>query len=1014
MAQATIGALRVVLGLDSANFTKGLRSAQSRLKRIGKQMQSVGRSMALSITAPILLMGAGILKAAGDFESAMSGIRAVLNPTEKDFKRLRDAALELGRTTVFSATEAAKGMEVLAKNGLNATQILDGATEATLNFAAAAGGDLAGSAEVITDIMINFGVSASDLGDIVDNATGALLTSKLGFEDYVGAVGQAAGVAGAFGLSVSDMNTALSITTSSFASGTDAGTSFKGFLLRLAPSSKTAQKAIKKLGLEFFTATGEGKDLIGITQTLVDAFAGLSDEDTFEKLNTIFGTRTSRTAIRLIEATAEGVKNLAAEIAKISAADVAKARLDNFVGQVRLLKSALENLAITISEAGFLKWARDLAERLTELARTISKGNKSLLKWGTIAALAAAALGPLFIVIGLTISALGFLSPAIVAIAAPFALVGAAIGLAIINFIAWRDTFRDVFPEATKFIEDFTNAVITGFNALTDFLGIANRIQFTGLQQQIDGVLDQVNSLDATIESLTEARRKFIEGEKGAVSADLIPDINENLAADLVEREKLVDRMAVLQDRLFAAQNQEDPTLPKKKIITTGTGTGTGTGGPKTDILKGLLEEANAIEARIAVVGLSTAAEVAFLAVTRARNKAREEGIDLGKEENKLFNEQLEIFASDVGDAARRLEQSTALENIANNLQDEAIHLKNRIALVGLNTKEATEFVAITEAMNEAVRVGLELSPEEIEAIKERAVALGEAAEELRIKFEQENAILGIADDITGPFRDALKDGELSFKSFAKTLLDVGARLRDRLIDEIFDPIEDALIDALKGLGDSKGGGGDFFSSLVSAGVSALGGGAATTGGGGFTAPQGASLSAGAREHGGPVKAGQPYIVGEKRPELFVPDTDGVILPRVPSGKPSADDNVIDFNTGLAERIGKSAENIPSFAGGGSFTVGGSPGVDKNVVAFNASRGERVDITPQGKSSGDGVVVQIINNTPVQTREESATGDGGEQIRRFVIDAVGKATAQGEFDRQNQSRFGMSPRRMKR
>ena len=128
MAQATIGALRVVLGLDSANFTNGLRRAQSSLKRVGKQWQNIGRQMSIAITAPIALMGVGILKAASDFEAGMNRIRAVLKPTAKDFKRLRDLAAELGRTTQFSATEAAKGMEVLAKNGLNPTKILEGST----------------------------------------------------------------------------------------------------------------------------------------------------------------------------------------------------------------------------------------------------------------------------------------------------------------------------------------------------------------------------------------------------------------------------------------------------------------------------------------------------------------------------------------------------------------------------------------------------------------------------------------------------------------------------------------------------------------------------------------------------------------------------------------------------------------------------------------------------------------------------------------------------------------------
>jgi hypothetical protein len=48
--------------------------------------------------------------------------------------------------------------------------------------------------------------------------------------------------------------------------------------------------------------------------------------------------------------------------------------------------------------------------------------------------------------------------------------------------------------------------------------------------------------------------------------------------------------------------------------------------------------------------------------------------------------------------------------------------------------------------------------------------------------------------------------------------------------------------------------------------------------------PNGAKVNVGMREHGGPVKKGQPYIVGERRAELFVPSQNGTILPRVPEG----------------------------------------------------------------------------------------------------------------------------------
>ena len=1047
MAQATIGALRVVLGLDSANFTKGLNAAQSRLKRIGKQMQSVGRTMALSITAPIALIGVGILRAAGNFEKGMAQVRAVLRPTAVEFEKLRDLAKDLGRTTKFTASQTAAAMEVLAKNGLNATQILEGATQATLDFAAATGGDLAQSADLITDLMINFNLVASDLAGVVDNATGAIISSKLGFEDYVGAVGQAAGVSGEFGVSMKDMNAALAVTTSAFASGTDAGTSFKGFLLRIAPSSKASQKAIKDLGFEFFDAQGKMKGLAGIAQTLQDGLEGLSDKIKLEKLGQIFGQRTIRTASRLAQEGAEGIQAALEKIGKIRAADVAAERLKNFNDQLLLLRSALEGLAIAIADSGLLKWVTDLAKSLTEMVRNLAMTNPELLKWGTIIAGLVAVVGPLLIVTGLLITAIGTLGPLAAALGAAFTFLtgplGIAIGLAALaaagfisisggalsaqegldqlkgSIIKTRKAFTDLQNIESQLKSDTDKlrganaelalAIFDGGTAAinaasVEVKAISNRIKANeALKEQYISILklqravlsqdvitarvafeaeflpkdflnqieNEVNSRELQIELgfITPNRTNFQEDEGGVrrtkEELDLLTESASKAAlagkaadgqlefliaqSGIEEAELRVSNLTTTIEDLGSAANDLELPEIKKPVKSSRSDLGSGDGTPFGDILKDLASEADALEARNTVIGFSTAAEAEFMARIKARNKAIEEGIPLVNALGDATAEAnaIDLFASDIGDAAARLEQNTTLKDITTNLKEEAIFLKNRIALVGLNTKEATEFVAITEAMNDAVRVGLELSPEELENIKKSAAALGEAAEELRIKFEQDNAFQGIADDITGPFKDALRDGELSFKSFAKTLLDVGRRLLARLMDEVFRPLEDAILEALRGASSGKSGGG-IGGAIASAVLGAFGG-----------------AAGGTKSGGDATKAG-------------------------------------------------GASPFASFAHGGSFTVGGSPGIDNNLVAFNASRGERVDITPQGKSSGDGVVVQIINNTPVKTREEQATGSGGEQVRRFIIDEVGKATSRGDFDKQQQSRFGAAPVRVKR
>src|SRR6478735_7829047 len=127
MASAVIGSLRVNLGIDTAAFDKGLADAMKSLKGIGSSMQNVGKSMSMYLTAPIVGFGALTVKTAGDFEAAMNRVGAATGSTGTQFQALEDLARDLGRTTTKSASESADMLEMLAKNGLTAEQILGGA-----------------------------------------------------------------------------------------------------------------------------------------------------------------------------------------------------------------------------------------------------------------------------------------------------------------------------------------------------------------------------------------------------------------------------------------------------------------------------------------------------------------------------------------------------------------------------------------------------------------------------------------------------------------------------------------------------------------------------------------------------------------------------------------------------------------------------------------------------------------------------------------------------------------------
>ncbi|WP_311267448.1 phage tail tape measure protein [Sphingobium sp. WCS2017Hpa-17] len=465
MASSVIGQLRVILGLDTAAFDKGLSDAERemsrstrKLEKMGQRVENIGKSISVGVTLPILAVGGAALGMAAKFESAMNRVEAATGATGRQLEAMKQQAIAFGKDKNFTATaaESADVMEMLAKNGLNVQQILGGATEATLKFAAANGAEFAPSADAVTDILQQFGRDVSELPGIVDKMTGAMLVSKMGFDDYRLAIGQAGGVAGGTGQSFEDMNVVLAATSSLFASGSDAGTSYKTFLTTLPGKSKEAAAAIDQYGLSFYDAQGNLKSMGEIAQSLQDKLGGLNDQAKSKVLTTIFGTDAMRTAIGLMNQGADGLARIRAEIDKASAQTQMEARMKGWAGAMTQVKKAFEAAAISLGDSGILS---AITKVLTVVAATIGAfadlPQPIQLAIGTMLGLTAA-VGPLLIVggkmiamwAGITTMLVGRFVPAAAATAIATASTGTAAAGAAVGFTALRAAMTFLMPWA--------------------------------------------------------------------------------------------------------------------------------------------------------------------------------------------------------------------------------------------------------------------------------------------------------------------------------------------------------------------------------------------------------------------------------------------------------------------------------------------------------------------------------------------------------------------------------------
>jgi TP901 family phage tail tape measure protein len=272
----------------------GLGGAFGSMQTVGVAAMSAIAVGALAAGAAVIGIGGSAVSAAMDMETQMSTIAAGMNTTVEGIAPLGDLIQDLGLdpNLKVTAVEAAQSIDMLSRNGLTMTEILDGAAHSTVLLANATGATFDGAATIATDAMAIFNIEAKDMGEAVNGITAVTMASKFGIEDYAMALSQGGGVAATAGVEFNDFNAAITAISPLFASGSDAGTSFKTMLTSIASPSTAAAELMDRLGLEFYDAQGNMKSMGEIsgelnralygTSTAIEIVSGLTKEQTDE------------------------------------------------------------------------------------------------------------------------------------------------------------------------------------------------------------------------------------------------------------------------------------------------------------------------------------------------------------------------------------------------------------------------------------------------------------------------------------------------------------------------------------------------------------------------------------------------------------------------------------------------------------------------------------------------------------------------------------------------------------
>ncbi|MCT1394592.1 phage tail tape measure protein [Microbacterium sp. p3-SID338] len=348
--------VRVRLSAAIADFDKSMKQAANATAAVGSEAEKLAQKkqafqqIGTAGLAMGTLLSAGLVvaaKAATDFDAQMSSVQAATHETAGNMDLLRQAALDAGESTVFSATESAQAIEELAKAGVSTKDILGGGLAGALDLAAAGGLDVATAAGIAATSLQQFNLEGSDMAHVADLLAAGAGKAMGDVSDLSQALNQSALVAKQTGLSIEETTAGLAAFASAGLLGSDAGTSFKTMLQALNPTSAQAAALMEKYNLQAYDAQGNFVGLSEYAGRLKEGLSGLSTEQQNATLKTIFGADAVRAATVLYQQGAEGIEKWTDEVDDQGyAASTAAMRLDNLKGDVEALGGAFETALI--------------------------------------------------------------------------------------------------------------------------------------------------------------------------------------------------------------------------------------------------------------------------------------------------------------------------------------------------------------------------------------------------------------------------------------------------------------------------------------------------------------------------------------------------------------------------------------------------------------------------------------------------------------------------------------------
>lgn len=372
--------------VQTNSMIAAIGNAGENIKKVGAGATAAGQALA-PVSAAAAGIGTAGVKAASDFDAAMSQVAATMGKPKAEIEALAELAKEQGEVTAFSATQAAEALNYLALAGYSEEQMA-ASLPSVLRLAAAGNMELAYASDLVTDSMSALGMSTSELDGFIDQMAKTASSSNTSVAQLGEAILVTGGQAKLCNLNTEELNTALGVLANNGIKGSEGGTALRNTLKNLYTPTEKAATTLARLGVETVNSDGSLRDIRAVLTDLGAVLNDMTAGDKVEKMAEIFDTRTIAPASALLKSVGVDVSDVGAEFLRSS--ELAGKYGEKFEGAIEDVTLALqrfgtdsENMqnAVDYLVYDYEMSAEDAATVCETLAASISTEGQ---EWGSL------------------------------------------------------------------------------------------------------------------------------------------------------------------------------------------------------------------------------------------------------------------------------------------------------------------------------------------------------------------------------------------------------------------------------------------------------------------------------------------------------------------------------------------------------------------------------------------------------------------------------------------------------